>query len=261
MSTPPPPFGYRQPPRARNPFEPHDPMFRYFQKAQPDTGLFWLAVWTLGSLATGYLASITATALILLGGVPEEGVADMLFRSYYALYMALEVGFLWLFAAWLAPQGLAHAVFDLRPVRWVIETGYGLVLFAIGMIFSVTAVDILLPVLPVTPSAPGELYSHGGVIGALLVTATVVIFAPIVEELVMRGWLLPMLVARMGGWILPLVVTSFAFGLLHFAIGMETVIYTSVLGFAAGMARRMTGRLWAPIVMHFANNVFASLPF
>ena len=236
-------------------------MYRHFQKRHPLTGVFWLALWTLGSLATGYLASIIAISLITQGGTPGDGVADALFRSYYALYMALEVGFLWLFAAWLAQQDLARTVFDFRPVRWVIDTGYGLVLFAIGMIFSVAAVEFLLPFLPVTPSGPTELFTHGGPIGVVMVTIAVVVFAPVAEELVMRGWLLPMLVARMGGWVVPLVVTSLAFGLLHFGVGIETVIYTTVLGFAAGLARRVTGRLWAPIVVHFANNVFASLPF
>ncbi|GJL97838.1 MAG: hypothetical protein DHS20C06_16550 [Hyphobacterium sp.] len=218
--------------------------------------IFWPAM----SLATAFLANYMVTVLYPVDGTSDSAVFDARFRSYYGLYMAGEIGFLWLFARWLSKHGFLAAVFEFRAKRITIETGFGLVLFAVSFVFAIAAVDAILPILPVQMEAPPSPYAAGGIIGVILATITIVIFAPLVEELVMRGWLLPMLVARMGGWIVPLILSSVAFGLLHFSVSIQTIIYTTVLGFCAGLARRMTGRLWASIVLHFANNVVATLP-
>jgi len=221
---------------------------------------FWLVFWPAASLATAFLANYLVTMLFPVDGASDTAALDARFRSYYGLYIAGEIGFLWLFARWLSRHGLLSAVFEFRPNRIVIETGFGLVLFSVSFVFAIAAVDAILPILPIHTEAPRSPYGAGGIVGVVLATMTIVIFAPFIEELVMRGWLLPMLVARMGGWVLPLILSSVAFGLLHFSVSIQTMIYTTVLGFCAGLARRMTGRLWAPIVLHFANNVVATLP-
>jgi membrane protease YdiL (CAAX protease family) len=260
MSTPPPPFGAGQSRRPDFPFAAHDPMRRAPAGLKRGVPYLWLIFWPAASLATAFLANYLVTVLYPIGGVSDAAALDSRFRSYYGLYMAGEIGFLWLFARWLSNHGLLAAIFEFRPKRFAVETGFGLVLFAVSFVFAIAAVDAILPVLPVQTEAPRSPYAAGGLIGVILATMTIVIFAPLVEELVMRGWLLPMLVARMGGWVLPLILSSLAFGLLHFSVSVQTVIYTTVLGFCAGLARRMTGRLWAPIVLHFANNVVAALP-
>ena len=87
----------------------------------------------------------------------------------------------------------------------------------------------------------------------------IVLIGPYIEEVVFRGWLLPALVKRMGGWGLPILISSLMFGGLHVFVGAPVMVYTTVLGICAGLARRMTGRLWAPVLIHAANNLIATL--
>jgi membrane protease YdiL (CAAX protease family) len=260
MSTPPPP-GYRKVPSPIWPFEPHDVMFDVAPEALRDSRLFWVFFWPALSLLTGMTALYFATTLNAFGLAPEEINHDAVFRSYYALLMASEIGFLWWFASWLKSRQLAAAVFDIRPARFGIETGYGLVLFGMSFIFAIAAVDMLLPLLPVPDVPTPDRFNGGGLTGTLLVAASVIIFAPLVEEIIMRGWLLPKLAARMGGWIWPILLSAGGFGLMHILVDVPTMIYATVLGIFAGLARRLTGRLWAPIVLHFVNNLVASLSF
>lgn len=223
--------------------------------------LFWVFFWPFVSLLTGMTALYFATTLNQFGLAPEELDHDAVFRSYYALLLAGEIGFLWWFASWLKTRHLAAAVFDIRPVRLGVETGYGLVLFGMSFVFAIAAVDVLMPILPVPDAPTPSRFAGGGVLGILLVAISVVIFAPLVEEIIMRGWLLTKLAARMGGWVWPIILSAGGFGLMHVFVDIPTMIYATVLGIFAGLARRLTGRLWAPIVLHFVNNLIASLPF
>lgn len=236
-------------------------MYDVPQGALRESRLFWLFFWPLLSLVTGTTALYFATTLNQIGLAPEEVSYEAVFRSYYALLMASQIGFLWWFASWLNTRHLAVAVFNIRPVRLLIETGYGLVLFGMSFIFAIAAVDMLLPLLPIPDVPTPDRFNGGGLTGTLLVAASVIIFAPLVEEIILRGWLLPKLAARMGGWVWPILLSAGGFGLMHILVDVPTMIYATVLGIFAGLARRLTGRLWAPVVLHFVNNLVASLSF
>jgi len=236
-------------------------MFDVPRDALRQSKLFWLVFWPIASLAIGIVALYFATSLNQFGDASDADRYDAMYRSYYALTIAGEVGFLWWFASWLKSRHLMDAVFEIRPTHFVIETGYGLVLYGISLVFAIAAVEMIVPALPIEVAPSESRYGGGGVLGILLVSTTVVIFAPLVEEFIMRGWLLPKLAARMGGWVLPIIISATAFGLMHILVDIPTMIYTTVLGIFAGLARRLTGRLWAPIILHLVNNTVASLPF
>ncbi len=212
--------------------------------------LFWMVSWPLIILGSTVIASLLAD--LLAGGSTENMI-----RAYYVMIVVTYLGVLWLFARWLKPQGLAGAVLDFRPERPGLESGYAFVLLILSLIFSLTAVYIFQNLAPaplpmMRPPVPGQ-----DPLSIWYLVPAIVILAPYIEEVVMRGWILPALVVRMGGWILPIVISAAFFGLLHFFAGWPSVVYTTVLGICAGIARRVTGRMWAPITLHMANNALA----
>ncbi len=78
-----------------------------------------------------------------------------------------------------------------------------------------------------------------------------VVLAPIVEEIIFRGWLYGRLRARMGvvGAIL---ITSALFGLLHFQWNVSVNVFA--LSVVACVLREVTGTIYAGILTHMIKN-------
>jgi membrane protease YdiL (CAAX protease family) len=88
-----------------------------------------------------------------------------------------------------------------------------------------------------------------------MVFLTVAVVAPVFEELLFRGFLLPWLGQRLapvlgnrGGWFLALVITAVTFGAMHMQPwGLPTL---STLGLVLGLAYVRTGNLGTAILVH-----------
>jgi membrane protease YdiL (CAAX protease family) len=80
------------------------------------------------------------------------------------------------------------------------------------------------------------------------------VLAPLVEEVVFRGFMFPAW-ARRWGWLTGMLLTALAFGLFHpYAAGafVSSVIFTCLL--------RRTGSLWSSIVVHAIGNTLLWYP-
>ncbi|WP_203293989.1 CPBP family intramembrane glutamic endopeptidase [Maricaulis parjimensis] len=89
------------------------------------------------------------------------------------------------------------------------------------------------------------------------IIALTLIAAPIVEEVLFRGWMLPMMMARGVPAFFAIILSAAAFGIMHISQGLMVMISTFILGLALGLARVMTGRVAAPVLGHIANNAWA----
>ena len=100
--------------------------------------------------------------------------------------------------------------------------------------------------------------SSDELIPLLLLLITTVIFAPVFEELVFRGVLLPVLVSKIGkiGGVL---TSALIFSLAHLSVGELPPLF--VLGIGLGLMRLTSGRLFPCALMHSLWNgvTFASL--
>ncbi|BDU70663.1 hypothetical protein GETHOR_27640 [Geothrix oryzae] len=86
---------------------------------------------------------------------------------------------------------------------------------------------------------------------ALTMFAVVAGLAPLFEELLFRGFLLPVL-ARRGRVGMALLVSALVFGAIHLQpTGLPTL---ATLGLVLGLALRHTGSLWPPILVHACWN-------
>ena len=84
--------------------------------------------------------------------------------------------------------------------------------------------------------------------------AALVVAAPLVEELVFRGFLYEGLTHTRIGPAGAILVGSFAWSCLHVQYDLFFIGQVFVLGLLFGAARYRTGSLWVPIAMHALNN-------
>ncbi|MDA2973779.1 MAG: CPBP family glutamic-type intramembrane protease [Actinomycetota bacterium] len=102
------------------------------------------------------------------------------------------------------------------------------------------------------------LFDDSGLTAALLVTAfAAVVAAPVVEEVVFRGVILPALVPRVGR-VFAVVVQAVVFGAVHAdpsgSAGAGLVVVLAAVGAVFGVAALITGRLWPVILGHALFN-------
>ena len=93
-------------------------------------------------------------------------------------------------------------------------------------------------------------------IGVTLGVLTMVVFAPIVEEIIFRGLLFGALVQRLGV-LASALITAVIFGAAH----GDPVLFPTLagLGFVAALAYAATGNLWVPIALHSLNNALGAI--
>lgn len=92
-----------------------------------------------------------------------------------------------------------------------------------------------------------------------------VVLAPVVEELIFRGYFLGKMTQSVKPW-LAVVVTSLVFGLLHLpgevtasgvTLQWAVMLDTFALGLVLGALRIWTGSVWASILLHMLKNALA----
>lgn len=97
-----------------------------------------------------------------------------------------------------------------------------------------------------------------------LIFATLVLFAPVAEELLFRGYLYGKM-RRHTSAFMTILLTSLLFAALHLGIGSlaelqwNVFINTFILALGMGLLREYTGSVWAGILVHMLKNVTAYL--
>lgn len=109
------------------------------------------------------------------------------------------------------------------------------------------------------PFSQSMLATHWQFIMAFVV---LVVLAPIVEELLYRGYLYSKLRNSFSIW-LSIIITSIAFGAAHLWVGSGSplqwavAVDTFTLSLVMCATREYTGAIWVPIMMHMAKNGIA----
>lgn len=111
----------------------------------------------------------------------------------------------------------------------------------------------------IIPFSQSMLVTHWQFIMAFVV---LVVLAPIVEELLYRGYLYGKLRNSFSIW-LSIIVTSIAFGAAHLWVGPNSplqwavAVDTFTLSLVMCATREYTGAIWVPIMMHMMKNGIA----
>ena len=214
----------------------------------------------LGELLTPLLVAPVLTPLLaLLAGDPALQQA----ASVPLLYLALMVGPLALLAWMLSGVGPAPAAGGLQW-RWrPWPQSLRLALLQLLMVLPLVALSgWLLERIWAEPSGSNPLLemvlTTPSSVALLLLGLTALVLAPLFEETLFRGVLLPVLARRWGGgW--GVLLSAAAFALAHLSLGELLPLF--VLGLGLGWLRLQSGRLGASVLMHGLWNAltFANL--
>tara|TARA_R110000868_G_scaffold160976_2_gene390810 strand:+ start:41 stop:871 length:831 start_codon:yes stop_codon:yes gene_type:complete len=211
--------------------------------------LFQLLSGTAWALIDGKTLGITIETAQFAGSVIAYGVLAMLMWHHFGIYAA------------------HRAAFSVIPRRWS-ELVIGVLILAFMlMVGSPLAVwfhqlAMMDQSLTLAGGAPLEDVSNvdnfvqsGAALWVIILLTLVA--APIVEEILFRGWMLPMLVARGVPGVFAVLISALAFGLIHTGQGLMVMTSTMLLGIVLGAARLATGRVAASVLGHIANNAWA----
>lgn len=160
--------------------------------------------------------------------------------SYFVAMALTLVGFLFYRSRRRGPKIIAH--FSSR--------GLNPVLLLWGVVFMLATSVVLEPLLSLLPEVPNA-YGRGA-----WAIVTVVVMAPLFEEVIFRGVLLESARARYGvvaGWL----ISSLIFGVVH--IYPAVMVNAIIMGLILGFVYIRTASLWPAIILHAFNNGVAYL--
>lgn len=213
--------------------------------------------WGFGEIFAGasvFLVAIFGIASIArhyLGDAARSGTWEVAqeFGAYALLFSALKALFYFQKLPLLRSLGWVRTNFDLTPL-----VGIGLGLFFLGA---------LLQVLLRTPDnidTPFEKMLSSDRFSLIAITVFGVTIGPIIEELLFRGLIQPVLISAAG--VFPgILVTSILFAAPHLpqnGNAWQSGVIIGLAGFGFGLVRHLTGSTRASTISHIAYN---SLPF
>lgn len=219
-----------------------------------DRGKLWLGV--LICLGGAELLGLVVDRIVegALGGVTVGGLLITMTVSGSAL---LGLGLL---VRRIFPDPRAEAAPEPRPpvVKTYFQGVFYLITGSLRIGFLLLMVDVLWFEARGSSNPIQQLVSvtELGVGGSLLLILVTVLLAPLGEELVFRGFLLPRLQAQKGAaWAVG--VSAVFFALLHSQYGVYIPLII-LYGVVLGWARVRSGGLKAPILLHLSINALAT---
>lgn len=204
-----------------------------------------------------------------LAGWNESRIADWFSGAVVGQFILMScvqvvtVGLL-LFFLRRRQSSLIAIGFKGRP-QWS-DAGRAVLGYFVYMAFYIVAVVLVDRLLPIVDLDQKQQIGYDQVssLQLPLVFISLVVLPPLVEELVVRGFLYTGLRRRLP-MIYAAIVTSFVFAIAHLQAGSSApllwvaAIDTFVLSMVLIKLREQTGNLWAPILLHAQKNFVAFL--
>ncbi len=223
---------------------------------------FWHgALYAVASIAIGFAVMTLALILMIFAVVLITGNTPSM-NPGHPVIAAAEVVF-YTAAGWFAWWGLRKT--SLHPFRKLTRRDGRAIMLGIAALFLVRILTGVLLVLSNQTKHVQSGFEHFDVssktpgitpIAVSLAILSLVVIAPIVEEIVFRGYLFGALAGRLG--ILgSALITALLFGAVH----GDPVLFPSLvaIGFIAALAYAATGNLWVAIILHALNNSLGAI--
>ncbi len=215
-----------------------------------DLALFVGAI--LPSLALAAVLSRTSR-MVAPAFFGSDAARTLVFQSFMYVFL---VGALYLVVAWRYGEPF------LPSLGWTFPIPHAFLALAAGpaLALALSALGVILRA-PLDNSQIEVLIKSRASLAAIILFG--VVLAPIFEEMLFRGFLLPLLVRSMGAW-LGILLTALLFGLLH---GPENhwawqpVVLIGIAGIAFGYVRYKTGSTTSAFLMHSAYNAMGFLGY
>jgi len=244
--------------------------FRSSQRRHKDLGNPWLVV--LITFVIFFVSQFAAAIIAALGLAifkPDASITSILNQSAPVQFFYVLVAEGLVFGLTIAVvkkwrQLKLSAVGLGRLPRWSDFTkalGGAAVFYAL-LITSSVLISIFIPDLDTDELQDVGFDALNSSLDTLLAFTALVFLPPIGEETLMRGYLYSGLRARMG-FIYAMLITSVFFGVAHLGTGSSGAplwiagINTFLLSLVLVYLRERTGALYAPMLVHAANNLIA----
>lgn len=223
-------------------------------------------LWLLAFMAVYFLAVVVYFAGYgaVLGASNPEIVADPQFQGLLDEHLTSLGAFIGIYCtqfALLMPLVLFASHFKHQPWRETLafnRVSGKTVATWVGLLGVFLAVESLLNLLlPIEPGAFLETISDTDNLPLALV---LVLLAPVLEEMIFRGYLYKAWRTTRLGASGTILITSAIFALIHMGqYHWVFTVYLFVFALLLGAAREKTGSLWVPIIMHAINNLLAAI--
>ncbi|SDB82631.1 hypothetical protein SAMN05421734_101233 [Pelagirhabdus alkalitolerans] len=210
---------------------------------------------SIGFIATYLGLSIAIMMVVMLVGLfvfgPDQ--VDLIFQMQYTSYID-AVSFL---LAYLIFKGVRDALKDqysLEPMKQL--STYGYIVGSVGLIYLSQFIIIDLLTLEEAGSQV-DLFGLGDInlttVNVLLISGVFIIIAPLLEEVLFRGFIFGFLAEKLGLTV-GFIASSVIFGLLH----PGHILSATIMGFIITGVYYKTRTLWAPILLHLIWNSIAT---
>ncbi|MFI3289856.1 MAG: CPBP family intramembrane glutamic endopeptidase [Rikenellaceae bacterium] len=208
----------------------------------------------LGIFLVGQFVAQVVISLMGFEVVSHEQISSVMMEVRRNLQF--EMGRTTLFYSILAQPLVLLLVIIYRQIRggkWRLGfsvRGFNPTILLWGFIMLLSTVVVIEPLMQYLPE------SQAPVGRGIYMLIALLIVAPIFEELLCRGVILEAIRRKHGGWI-ACVVSSLMFGVMHFE--PQSILNAFMIGLLLGYLYIRTNSIFAPIIIHFLNNVMAYL--
>ena len=219
----------------------------------------WIAwcLWIIASLVMGaFLTSELFHMLMRAGWISGLHAPSYVLLEYlvaYALSMLIAVGiplYGWRMAISKQEFGVA------RSLRWT-DLSWGLIGMVMYVALAQLALNIIVALVPTFNVTEAQDVGFTVVFGweRMLAFTVLVIVAPVVEELLFRGFLYGRLRKLHAPVWLSVLFVSAVFGFVHGQWNLAVDVF--ILGVVAALLREKTGTIWTGVVIHMMKNAVA----
>lgn len=187
----------------------------------------------------------------------DQNVATTIIAAViYVLLLALVLGGPRVLKLWSGRFDYRRLLGLRRLMEWR-DILYAIVGFAVYLALGVGLILLIAAVVPDFNASQAQDTGFSKILApsnAILVFLSLVVIAPIAEEIIFRGYLFGTLRRSLPVWAAA-VLTSLVFGLIHLQWNVGVDVF--VMSLVSCFLRYKTGSLWASILLHMAKNGLA----
>jgi len=217
-----------------------------------------LPAWVYISFILAQLITSLVIEALISVGVPIKGLNENVLSTIISSFIYLLTISIAIYVPALVKRSsvnIRNLGFNRLP-SWLDITmaPIGLVIYFIISMILVTLATTFIPWFDVGQSQDTGFSQLFNKYEYVLAFVTLVIIAPIAEEILFRGYLFGRLKKYVPLWV-AIVATSLLFGVIHGAWNLA--VDTFALSVVLCVLRQTTGSLWAPILLHMSKNSIA----
>jgi len=233
-------------------------MLRNYSKLNLARMIIVLPIWVLFGIYAAQLILGLAIALLDIIGVPLASLNEIMINTIltallYVLSVLIVIGLPWLL---MKKPTTKEEVGLTRLPSWtdILLAPAGFVIYAILSSILIMLASQVLPWFDANQVQQTGFDQVSRNYELVLAFLSLVVIAPIFEEILFRGFLLGKLKKYMPVWI-AVIATSVLFGFVHGAWNLA--FDTFALSVILCVLRVLTGSIWASILLHMVKNAVA----